>query len=55
MDSLVRHSVVMFPIFIALAQATEHRPRMLVLLMGGLAGLNGLLMSSWVQSHVLSL
>ena len=54
-DSLVRHSVVMFPVFVALAQATNRWPSLLALLGVGMAALNGWLMSAWALSAVFSL
>lgn len=53
--SLVRYSLVLFPIFIALARATVYRPAAVAALVGVFATLNGFLMVAFVMTWVIAI
>ncbi|MCU0806732.1 MAG: hypothetical protein MUC53_01900 [Candidatus Contendobacter sp.] len=53
--SLLRYSIVLFPIFIGVASALEHRRFLFWLLLGLCSLLNGFLMTAWTSTRWISI
>lgn len=54
-NSLLRYCIVLFPVWIALAQELEHRPLALAATVGSFAVLNGWLMVAWTLGAFISI
>ncbi len=54
-NSLLRYSIVLFPIFISIASLLERRPLLFWLLLGLSGLLNGFLMTAWTTRGIISI
>ncbi len=54
-NSLLRYSIVLFPIFIGIASLLERRPLLFWLLLGLSGLLNGFLMTAWTTKNMISI
>jgi hypothetical protein len=54
-NSLLRYSIVLFPVWIAVARFLEHRPVATAGALGAMALLNGFLMSAWTLGKLITI
>ena len=54
-NSLLRYSIVLFPIYIGVARLLEPRPLLTGVVLGALATVNGMLMAAWALNRLIAI